>query len=76
MTDQRQYYACIFREGDTRKYTYHYDGEPLAEGDKVTVETKSGGTQTVIVAMAMDAAPSFPTKPILGKKVEDPEVPV
>lgn len=72
MTDQRQYVACTFRPGDVRTYTYHNDGEPVAVGDKVVVETNRG-RQTVDVVSLTAEAPRFITKPIIGKaQVEAP----
>ena len=70
MTDaapaNRQFVACVFREGDQRSYTYHNDGEPVAVGDRVRVTDRRGGEQTVTVAALVDQEPPFPTKPILG----------
>ena len=67
-----QYVACKFRETDTRSYTYHNDGEPLAPGDWAKVEDRNGdGWKRVLVVMATDEAPSFPTKPILGKVTDE-----
>ena len=68
----RQYLACKFRPGDVQNYTYHYDvpegGEPLAVGDKVGVDSpRNEGRITIEVAQVLGHAPSFPTKPILGK---------
>lgn len=71
----RQYVACTFRPGDVRSYTYHFDGEPLAVGDRVVVSTDRGA-QVVTVAKLVDAAPSFPTKAIAGKeRVPEPAEP-
>lgn len=68
----RQFVACKFRESDSRTYTYHNDGEPLASGDVVRVEDRSGdGWKKVFVAAVTDQEPSFPTKPILGRHVEE-----
>lgn len=69
----RQYVACKFRESDTRTYTYHNDGPPLAIGDAVRVaDARSDGWKKVIVDSITDREPSFPTKPILGLHVEEP----
>lgn len=63
----RQFVACKFRETDTRSYTYHNDGEPVAVGDIVKVADRDGdGWKRVQVVDLSDEAPSFPTKPILG----------
>jgi hypothetical protein len=72
----RQFVACKFRPGDSRSYTYHWDGEPLAPGDEVKVADRDGdGWKKVIVVSASWANPSFPTKPILGKVEEPPLAP-
>lgn len=68
----RQYVACKFRSTDTRTYTYHHDGEPLAIGDTVRVpDGRADGWKRVQVVEISDQAPPFPTKPVLGK--EEPE---
>lgn len=68
----RQYVACKFRPEDRRTYTYHNDGEPVAVGDAVKVLDRSGdGWKRIEVVEIGHIAPSFPTKPILGKI--DPE---
>lgn len=72
----RQFVACAFREGQTRTYTYHNDGEPVAPGDRVQIMSRDGlGKQTVFVVTLLDDAPSFPTKPILGKAPPPPPPP-
>ena len=64
----RQFVACVFREGQTRTYTYHNDGEPVAKGDRVQIMARDGiGKQTLIVADLVDKPPQFETKAILGK---------
>lgn len=74
MTESRQYIACTFRPGDARQYTYHNDGEAVAVGDTVKVTDRDGvGWKRVTVAAIVDTAPSFPTKPILGKVEPEPE---
>jgi hypothetical protein len=65
-TPNRQFVAVLFKPWDKRSYTYHNDGEPVAVGDNVIVETAKG-TQTVTVSALPDAVPPFPTKPIIGK---------
>jgi hypothetical protein len=68
----RQYVACRFRPEDQRTYTYHNDGEPVDVGDVVKVaDWKLGGWKRVDVVSIADAAPTFPTKPILGKLVNN-----
>lgn len=68
----RQYAACEFKPG-SRAYTYHWDGDPLAPGDRVMVEARSGGNQAVSVVSASDQPPPFATKPILGLAEMPPE---
>ena len=64
----RQFIACVFRPGDTRSYTYHNDGDPVAVGDKVLVESpRDEGKMTIEVVKIVPEKPSFPTKPIIGK---------
>lgn len=79
----RQFVACSFRPGDTRAYTFSYDGtEPLAVGDVVLVAGRNGeGTKKVHVAILDVPEPTdFEAKPILEKFVpppaEKPELPV
>lgn len=66
----RQFYACRFRSADSRAYTYHWDGDPLAPGAEVMVAKARGeGNQRVYVVARQgpDFAPSFETKPIVGR---------
>ena len=63
----RQFVICKFREEDTRTYTYHHDGEPVAVGDRVVVSTDRGA-QAITVAEIIEKAPSFATKGIAGKE--------
>lgn len=58
----RQFVACVFRPEDTRTYTFHNDGERLAVGDRAKV-----ASGIVTVRAILDLAPTFPTKPIIGK---------
>jgi hypothetical protein len=58
----RQFVHCTIK-GGTRAYTYHNDGDPLAVGDPVTIETKHGFT-TGEVAAVVEEAPPFPTKAV------------
>lgn len=69
----RQYVACKFRSSDTRTYTYHNDGAPLAVGDTVTVEDRGGGSKRVEIAEIVPDAPKFPTKPVLAKIEPEPD---
>ena len=63
-----QYVACKYRESDTRSYTFHNDGEPVAVGDQVKIAGRGeDGWQRVFVAAVSDEKPPFDTKPILGK---------
>jgi hypothetical protein len=66
-----QYVACVFRPGDERSYTFHNDGEPVAPGDRVKIESKVGW-QIVTVAEIVADKPAFPTKPILEKMPSRP----
>lgn len=71
----RQFIACTFRQGDTRAYTYAYDGaEPLAVGDVVLVADRKGeGTKKVHVAVIGVPEPTdFQAKPIIEKFVPPP----
>ena len=61
----RQFLACEFKPGG-RRYTYHHDGEPVAIGDLVQVETRGGSIQRITVADISIEAPPYETKPILG----------
>jgi hypothetical protein len=65
----RQFVKCQFNPWDQRSYTYHHDGEPVAVGDKVKVETTRGVSVVEVVGLT-DEQPKFETKPILGKHVE------
>lgn len=68
------YVACKFRPGDTRLYTYTWDGEPLAPGDMVKVaDNRSDGWKRVEVVSISNQAPPFACKPILGKVEPEPE---
>ena len=67
-----QFVNCVFKEGDKRAYAYQNDGEPLAIGDRVIVENKSG-EKTVIVSGIIDVAPPYQCKAVLRKA--PPKVP-
>ncbi|MBA2684746.1 MAG: hypothetical protein H0U66_09670 [Gemmatimonadaceae bacterium] len=71
MTTNRQFVAVQFNPWDRRTYTYHNDGEPVVVDDQVVVSTDRGPA-TVTVTSVTDRAPSFDTKPIVGKE-RDPE---
>ena len=63
-----QFIECRFNPNATRGYTYQNDGEPVAVGDFVEVESARGeGKQCIEVVALLDRAPPFATKPILGK---------
>lgn len=62
-----QYIACTFRKGDSRSYTYHNDGPPVAVGDEVKVPDKGDGWKRVYVsAVGVPKPTKFETKAILG----------
>lgn len=61
----RRFYECQF-PNSSRLYCYHWDGEPLAKGDKVDVMTDRGEL-TVAVVAEREQPPSFATKAIIGK---------
>lgn len=67
--------ACKFREGDTRTYSYAYDGEEVFEaGDKVRVPDRSGdGWKVVIVDHVHHDEPPFTCKAVIGRHVEEPK---
>ena len=69
----RQFVAVKFRISDTRLFTYHNDGAPVADGDAVRVPDRSGdGWKKVFVVDANAAEPTaFPTKAILGLHTDD-----
>jgi hypothetical protein len=63
-----QFVAVKFRPGDSRTYTYQWDGEPLAPGDEVKVpDNQSDGWKRVTVVSVSDQAPPFACKWILGR---------
>lgn len=66
MTNVRQYVVATFNPWDTRSYTYHHDGEPVAVGNKVFVTTAKGQVIVDVIAVHHDK-PHFPTKPIDGR---------
>ena len=62
----RQFVACAFTNGG-RSYTYHNDGDPVAVGDKVEVETRHGIAVVDVLNVTNEFNSSFETKPIIGK---------
>ena len=70
-----QYVQCKFRENDSRSYTYHNEGAPVAAGDVVRIKDREGlGWQKVFVVGVTFDAPKFATKPIIGIHIEDDEL--
>lgn len=70
---KRQYAACKFRSSDTRTFTYHNDGEPVAPGDAVKLPNRHGdGWTRGEVVSVTDQLPPFSTKGILGKIEPEP----
>lgn len=66
----RQLVSVVFRPGDQRSYTYHNDGEPVAIGDRVIVETRKGNAKVTVSALPTEQPP-FPTKSIVGLAPEE-----
>lgn len=66
-----QFLAVEFKPGG-RRYTYRNDGEAVAIGDLVKIETR-GARQVVTVAEIVIEEPPFECKPILGLHVPAPE---
>jgi hypothetical protein len=62
----RQLVACTFKPNEGRSYTYHNDGETLAIGDKVEVESRHGIAIVHVCEIDVEK-PDFDTKPILGR---------
>jgi hypothetical protein len=60
-----QYVSVQFKPWDRRGYTYHWEGPPLAVGDKVIVATKDG-EQVVTVSSIDVPPPAFETKAIIA----------
>lgn len=58
-----QYVTITFQ-----KYTYHNDGPRVAVGDKVKVNTKTGGVHEVTVIGVSDEKPPYETKSIVRDK--------
>lgn len=64
----RQYVAVKFRDSDSRAYSYHNDGEAVAQGELVKVPARDGdGWVRAKVVAVSDAEPPFRTKPIIGR---------
>ncbi|WP_422057360.1 hypothetical protein [Sphingomonas sp.] len=72
---KRQFVVVRFRPEDTRTYTYHNDGEPVAAGDMLKVDDarRGDGWKRVECVSVTDEVPPFQTKPILGR-VDDEAV--
>lgn len=66
-----QYVRCQFKPWG-RIYVYRNEGDPLAEGDRVIVETAKGEVPVTVDGIS-DAAPDFDCKPIL-RRIENSEV--
>lgn len=66
-----QFIAARFRPNDVRDYAYRNDGEPVAVGDFVKVESRAGFS-IVEVTSLLDEKPPFECKQIV-EKVERPE---
>ena len=63
-----------FKPGDTRTYTYAWDGPELFPGDRVKVpDNRSDGWKAVTVVSTTDEAPPFACKSIIGR-IEDGQV--
>lgn len=72
-TPTRQFVAVKFRSSDTKTWTYHNDGPPVACGDIVKVPDRFGkGWQRATVHSFSATFPQFPTKPILGRLDDQP----
>lgn len=75
--ENRQYVAVKFRIGDTRTYTYSWDGEAFADGDVVRVPDRSGdGWNKVFVVSTTNEKPPYSIKPIIGLHVEEGATPL
>lgn len=62
-----QYIACTYRKGDSRSYTFHNDGPPVAVGDEVKMPDKEGGWKRgYVTAIGVPKPTKFETKGILG----------
>lgn len=63
----RQYLIAKFSSADTRGYTYHNDGPPVAAGDRVLVAGRGDKPRTVTVhEIGVPKPEGFETKAILG----------
>ncbi|HEV2079423.1 MAG TPA: hypothetical protein VGR19_05950 [Allosphingosinicella sp.] len=67
MITRRQFVSVRFHPADRRTYTYHNDGEPVQEGDRVVVSTAKGPAVVEVMGVFADDPP-FETKPIVGKE--------
>ena len=76
MTEKRQFISCKFRTEDTRTFSYHNDGPPVAEGNVVLVPDKSGvGSKKVFVVTVDDPEPRYATKAIIDLHVAEEPAP-
>lgn len=66
---RRQFVVVRFKPWDQRTYTYHNDGEAVAAGDAVVVNTAKGPATVEVMSVGADE-PEFATKPIVGKARE------
>lgn len=55
-----QFVQIKFRPNDARTFTYTHDGEPLAVGDKVDVETMRGEVTVPVVGVSSERPESVP----------------
>lgn len=60
-----QYVQVEFTPGG-RPYTYKNDGDPVAMGDRVKVQTAKEGEKTVSVVGIVAEKPKFECRPVLG----------
>jgi hypothetical protein len=62
----RQYVAVEFKPGG-RRYTYHNDGEPVAIGDLVKVETRYGQQTVTVADLVIPRNRHSRRRPIIGR---------
>jgi hypothetical protein len=61
-----QFVSVKFNPQDSRTYAYSHDGEAVAAGDLVEVDTPRDGLKTVLVTSVTDTAPAFKCKPVMS----------
>lgn len=72
-----QYVAVKFRIGDTRTYTYSWDGEAFADGDVVRVPDRAGdGWNKVFVVSTTNEKPPYSIKSIIGLHTDIGQMPL